>query len=144
MQKQKFASLLVGSCLLAHSSQKIAHTCKSAKSLPKPSGIYGQVLRIGFPPLNPNDYPNAPSIGDRIPISNCLVVVRHASSEIEVKRARTDRYGTFKITLPPGKYEVEPLNDPPPQFGDLKGSKETVTVWSGYYSGAKAIFDGGW
>jgi hypothetical protein len=115
------------------------------QAAPKPSGIYGKVKRIGFPPLNPETNPGVPTMGDEYEISNCTVVVRLLGSGHEVARTKTNEHGNFKITLEPGKYVVEPLDaGSPSQLGVTEGSKEKVTVWKGFYSEARAVFDGGW
>jgi hypothetical protein len=146
VSKMKNLSLLVlVSILFACGSSQMVKATKIKTEL-KPSGIYGKVLRIGFPPRSPEDIAAGagPSMGDEFAIPNCVVVVRRAHGGREVKRTKTNRYGCFKITLQPGQYEVEPLNPDPDQPGALEGSKENVTVWRGFYSEARAVFDGGW
>ena len=61
------------------------------------SGIYGKVMRIGFPP--DSDY-----MGMSFPGPDVEVLVYRASDGKEVKTAKTNRFGGFNITLPPGKY----------------------------------------
>ena len=133
-----------------------ASTCEAEKqSVPhtlvaKPSGVYGRVLRIGFPPRNPEELePGEPNAGDEIPCWGVTVVVRRLPGKKEVKRAKSNRYGNFNITLPPGEYEVEPLfpmpAPPVPEgFMPIDGSVKRVRVWTGFYSKVEAVFDGGW
>ena len=107
----------------------------------KRSGIYGKVMRIGFPP--DSDY-----MGMSFPCPDVEVLVYRASDGKEVKTAKTNRYGGFNITLPPGKYIVEPLplipSPKPEGYFPVPGSRNSVTVWGGFYTEAEAVFDGGW
>lgn len=122
-----------------------AKTRSSPKTKSNRSGIYGKVLRIGFPTMNPEDLPaDQPQGGSQIPIRDCLVIVRRMRDKRIVARARSNRYGCFKITLRPGRYQVHPVNPRFGEFGQLDGSYESVIVWRGFYSEAKTVFDGGW
>ena len=122
-----------------------SNTRSSAKTKSLRSGIYGKVLRIGFPTMNPEDLPaDQPQGGSEIPIRNCLIIVRRMRDKRIVARVYSNRYGCFKVTLRPGKYQVHPVNPRFGEFGQLDGSYESVIVWHGFYSEAKAVFDGGW
>jgi len=110
----------------------------------KASGIYGQVVRIGFPPTSSYS-------GTQIPIAHCVVVIVRAADNQEVQRVTSDEVGKFKITLKPGKYlvaTVTPDHNPwtpyPNWFAGNVNDPTGVTVWSGFYSEAQTVFDGGW
>jgi hypothetical protein len=122
-----------------------------ALQLHKMSGIYGQVVRVGFAPVNPEENPDAPDIGARIPIANCVVVIFRAEGNKEVARVTSDKNGKWKVMLRPVKYQVATItpDDNPwtayPYWQPGNMNKPTdVTVWNGFYTEAETIFDGGW
>ncbi len=135
--------------LAGHACEAEKHPAPLVQQV-KPSGVYGRVLRIGFPPRDPAELePGEPNAGEEIRWSGVVVVVRRLKDKREVERGRSDKYGDFKITLPPGDYEVEPLFPmPKPPIPDgfmpIDGSINHVTVWRGFYTKVEAVFDGGW
>ena len=142
--------ILSGIILLAGSACEAKKQSLPHAPLAKPSGIYGRVLRIGFPPRNPEELePGEPNAGDEIPCWGVTIVVRRLPDKKVVERAKSNREGNFNITLPPGEYEVEPLfplpAPPVPEgFMPIDGSVNRVTVWQGFYTKVEAVFDGGW
>ena len=112
---------------------------KSEKS--KASGIQGEIVRIGFAPINPEDCPDCPVPGQRILIPGWAVVVRRASDGSEVKRIKTDKDGKFKLALPVGKYKV--VADPD-DMGGVPNYEQIVTVQPNKFKYVWVVFDGGW
>jgi hypothetical protein len=130
-----FVALLTLTTSLLHAGATKKRNAKSHK----PSGIYGKLVQIGFPPENE-------WMGREMPLANMWMGVFSVKDGHEIKRASTDKNGRFKITLPPGTYKVEPIPpDPDPYLmGSIPRSKKIVKVWQGFYTETKGIYDAGW
>ena len=114
-------------------------SAKKPKAKVKPSGIYGKLVQIGFPP-------DHPSMGMEMPLSDMLVGIYSSDGENEIKRVTTNKYGLFNVSLPPGAYVVEPIPpDPDPLgFSGIGQSSKVVKVWRGFSTQTKVVYDAGW
>jgi hypothetical protein len=92
--------------------------------LPGGPGIVGQALAG---PTCPVVKAGDPSCNDR-PVANASVLIRDATGTV-VAEMTTDADGRFQVTLPPGRYVVEPQ----PVEGYMgTGDKIDVTVGAGF------------
>ena len=135
--KMKFNSIYTLSSLLL---ALLVCDC-SAQTKKSTSGVYGEILRWGLPPVA-----EGPAFEE---ISGCDVVVKRMDSSREFKRVKTDAHGKYTIMLPPGKYVVFAFDkrlgktqaETLPKKGDRK---RAITVWQGFYTRTQGLYDAGW
>jgi hypothetical protein len=100
----------------------------------KASGIYGQALFQNNTPLEDG-------FGSYF-LRNCAIIVKDARTGKVVKRGYSNKLGKFKITLPPGRYIVFPIEKY--YTANAITDKTEVNVWQGFYAQVNATFNNGW
>jgi len=106
----------------------------SHETAAQPSGIRGKItVDIGCPTITSTPCP-------RVPLQARLLIYSHGTHH-RVAHGESDKDGFFRISLPPGRYEIQPMNitgAPVPTAHPVN-----VTVRARTWTSLRILFDSG-